>query len=335
MRCMPVLRDIDGFAPINAIILKDREDLRLHIGPFTLHAFAVSPNLTMSWYYPSSSPWHIPMAQPRLTSHERLMAWINHTSTGSLADSWERIERLPFSDAELDSATERALELYTKWLAEDIRRLWPLLGSGRTGQAALEVLQDASVALKGFAEDSGVERAYALAMIPRFSPNCIDNYFTQTQACSEMLSRTRSSRDPRTLLFDLIDERVTEHEFSEWDRVQAAVLNGSLPRAELLEALDWAVWRFSAILTSKLHDNFMASIKSTGESMSEDLQSRMSFHQEWCWKLSYLPHLAATLKTCENEHLFMGIKEMVGDRRAVNMGLIRYAMLSTVAQTGS
>lgn len=96
------------------------------------------------------------------------MAWINHTSTGSLADSWERIERLPFSDAELDSATERALELYTKWLAEDIRRLWPLLGSGRTGQAALEVLQDASVALKGFAEDSGVERAYALAMIPRF-----------------------------------------------------------------------------------------------------------------------------------------------------------------------
>lgn len=150
-----------------------------------------------------------------------------------------------------------------------------------------------------------------------------------------MLSRTRSSRDPRTLLFDLIDERVTEHEFSEWDRVQAAVLNGSLPRAELLEALDWAVWRFSAILTSKLHDNFMASIKSTGESMSEDLQSRMSFHQEWCWKLSYLPHLAATLKTCENEHLFMGIKEMVGDRRAVNMGLIRYAMLSTVAQTGS
>ena len=129
------------------------------------------------------------------------------------------------------------------------------------------------------------------------------------------------------MLFDLIDERVTEHELSEWDRVQTAVLNGSLSRNELLEALDWAVWRFSAILTSKLHDNFMASINSS-RLMAGDDQSRMSFHQEWCWKLSYLPHLAANLKTCENEHLFMGIRELVGDRRAVNMGLIRYAMPS-------
>ena len=145
-----------------------------------------------------------------------------------------------------------------------------------------------------------------------------------------MFSQTWPLQDPRTLLFDLIDERVTEHEHSEWDRVQAAVLNGNLPRTELLEALDWAVWRFSAILTSKLHDNFMASIKNTGEVTSEDFNSRMSFHKEWCWKLSYLPHLAATLKTCENEHLFMGIREMVGDRRAVNMGLIRFA----VAQSG-
>jgi hypothetical protein len=140
-------------------------------------------------------------------------------------------------------------------------------------------------------------------------------------------------RDPRTLLFDLIDERVTEHEHSEWDRVQTAVLNGSLSKNELLEALDWAVWRFSAILTSKLHDNFMASIN-TGRLMAGDDRSRMSFHQEWCWKLSYLPHLAATLKTCENEHLFMGIRELVGDRRAVNMGLIRYSIPALGAQTG-
>lgn len=140
-------------------------------------------------------------------------------------------------------------------------------------------------------------------------------------------------RDPRTLLFDLIDERVTEHEHSEWDRVQAAVLNGSLSRPELLEALDWATWRFSAVLTSKLHDNFMASIN-TGRLMAGDDQSRMIFHQEWCWKLSYLPHLVATLKKCENEHLFMGIREMVGDRRAVNMDLVRYSIPALGSQTG-
>jgi hypothetical protein len=148
-----------------------------------------------------------------------------------------------------------------------------------------------------------------------------------------MFSQTWTIRDPRTLLFDLIDERVTEHEHSEWDRVQTAVLNSSLSRNELLQALDWAVWRFSTILTSKLHDNFMASIN-TGGFMAGDYQSRMSFHQEWCWKLSYLPHLAATLKTCGNEHLFMGIRELVGDRRAVNMGLIRHSMPSLGAQTG-
>jgi len=141
-------------------------------------------------------------------------------------------------------------------------------------------------------------------------------------------------RDPRTLLFDLIDERITSHEHCEWDRVQAAVLDGSLTKAELLEALDWATWRFCAILTSKLHDNFMASIKNTGDQTTGESESRMSFHQEWCWKLSYLPHLVATLKTCEDEVLFMGVRELVGDRRAVNMGLIRYSIPSSGKQTG-
>ena len=140
-------------------------------------------------------------------------------------------------------------------------------------------------------------------------------------------------RDPRTLLFDLIDERVMEYEHFEWDRIQTAVLDGTLTRTELLEALDWAVWRFSAILTGKLHDNFMASIKIMDESTTENFESRMSFHQEWCWKLLHLPHLAATLKMCDNEHVFMSIKELVGDRRAVTMGLVRYVLPSRSAQT--
>ena len=141
-------------------------------------------------------------------------------------------------------------------------------------------------------------------------------------------------RDPRTLLYDLIDERVTEHEHFEWDRVHASIQEGRLPMIELLEAIDWAVWRYSAIITSKLHDNFMALIKSSNESSLEDFQSRTSFHQEWCWKLLQLPHLVATLKACENEHLFLGIRDLVGDRRAVNMGLIRYVVPSLDAQAG-
>lgn len=140
--------------------------------------------------------------------------------------------------------------------------------------------------------------------------------------------------DPRTLLFDLIDEQAMEHEHSGWNHIQAAVLDGSLTRIELLEALEWVVWRFSALLTSKLHDNFMASLKITGDMMAGDLQSRMSFHQEWCWKLLHLPDLVATLKTCENEHLFMGIRELVGDRREVNLGLVRCVVPSMGARVG-
>ena len=94
------------------------------------------------------------------------------------------------------------------------------------------------------------------------------------------------------------------------------------------------MWRFSALLTSKLHDNFMASLKITGDMMAGDLQSRMSFHQEWCWKLLHLPDLVATLKTCDNEHLFMGIRELVGDRREVNLGLVRCVVPSMGARVG-
>lgn len=108
------------------------------------------------------------MAQPRLTPHERLMAWISRTTTSSLADTWQRIERLPFSDAELESGMERALELYTRWLAEDIRRLWPLLDGSHLGREAMKLLQDVGLDLKGFAEDRGERHAHALTMIPRF-----------------------------------------------------------------------------------------------------------------------------------------------------------------------
>lgn len=149
-----------------------------------------------------------------------------------------------------------------------------------------------------------------------------------------MMSLTWTMRDPRTLLYDLIDERCTQHEHSEWTRAHAAVLDGSLPRNELLEALDWAVWRFSSILTSKLHDNFMANLKSV-HLTTGNLQSCTSFHHEWAWKLFHLPSLVATLKALTNENLLLGIEEMVGDRRAVNMGLIRYVIVSSDRRNNS
>ena len=99
------------------------------------------------------------------------MDWINHTSTNHThGDNWEDIESLRFTANDLESAMERALELYTRWLAEDIRRLWPLLAiRGGVGQGALEVLQHTSVTLKGYAEDTaGAARADELIMIPRF-----------------------------------------------------------------------------------------------------------------------------------------------------------------------
>lgn len=122
----------------------------------------------MSWPYNRYQAWPTAMDQHLfLTPHQHLMAWINHTSAENANHGWEYIERLPFSDAELESAMNRALELYTKWLAEDTRRLWPLLRNIRVGQAALNILRDAGLNLKGYAEDSGLAGVGVLTIIPR------------------------------------------------------------------------------------------------------------------------------------------------------------------------
>jgi len=99
------------------------------------------------------------------------MNWINHTSSSHPhGDEWKDIERLRFTPNELESAMQRALELYTTWLAEDIRSLWPLLAlRSSVGQGALNVLRQEGLNLKGYAEDTGaVARADEMTMIPRF-----------------------------------------------------------------------------------------------------------------------------------------------------------------------
>jgi acyl-CoA synthetase (AMP-forming)/AMP-acid ligase II len=142
------------------------------------------------------------------------------------------------------------------------------------------------------------------------------------------------SQDFRTLLFDLIDDRYLEHEHAEWSRVRKAVTDGWISRTELLEALDWTVWRFSAVLTSKLHDNMMANLKSVEELITGPGQRWMSFHHEWAWMLLNLPDLVANIETLRNENLLLGIRELVGDKRAAKVGLIRFTEEFSKARNG-
>jgi hypothetical protein len=137
------------------------------------------------------------------------------------------------------------------------------------------------------------------------------------------MSTLSFSQDFRTLLFDLIDDRYLEHEQTQWSRVDEALKDGRIPRNELLEAPDWTVWRFSAVLTGKLHDNLMTNLQSVDKLITGPGQRWMSFHHEWTWILLKLPDLMANLKTLKNENLLLGIRELVGDRRAAKVGLIR------------
>jgi hypothetical protein len=138
-----------------------------------------------------------------------------------------------------------------------------------------------------------------------------------------MMSTMSFPQDFRTLLFDLIDDKYLEHEQAQWSRVDQAVKDGRISRKELLEALDWTVWRFSTVLTGKLHDNLMTNLQNVDKLITGPGERWMSFHHEWTWMLLNLPDLVANSKTLDNENLLMGIRELVGDRRAAKVGLIR------------
>jgi hypothetical protein len=138
------------------------------------------------------------------------------------------------------------------------------------------------------------------------------------------MSTMSFSQDFRTLLLELIDDKCLEHEQAQWSRVEKAVKDGRISRNELLEALDWTVWRFSAVLTGKLHDNLMTNLQSVDKLITGPGQRWMGFHHEWTWMLLNLPDLVANLKTLDNKNLLLGIRELVGDRRAAKVGLIRY-----------
>lgn len=84
--------------------------------------------------------------------YQVLINLINERFSTNSGSDWEDIRALRFSNEELDSATDYALNLYTQWLAEDLRVLWPLLGSTH-GQDAENSMRHASEWLDRIARD--------------------------------------------------------------------------------------------------------------------------------------------------------------------------------------
>ena len=84
--------------------------------------------------------------------YQVLINLINERFSTNSDSDWEDIRALRFSNEELDSATDYALNLYTQWLAEDLRVLWPLLG-GTHGQDAENAMRRASEWLDRIARD--------------------------------------------------------------------------------------------------------------------------------------------------------------------------------------
>jgi hypothetical protein len=105
--------------------------------------------------------------QPQdLRSPQRqLLDWIDEVPNSTSEKRFERIKTLRFRPEELDSATDHAFRLYTKWYAEDLRRLWSLFES-KSGPEALEALRQANQAFWNLALDRQT-RAHAFVLIPR------------------------------------------------------------------------------------------------------------------------------------------------------------------------
>ena len=98
--------------------------------------------------------------------YQRLINLINERFTNNSDADWEDIRALRFSNEELELATDHALNLYTQWLSEDLRVLWPLLG-GTHGQDAENAIRHASVWLDRIARDRHRARDNVNAILVR------------------------------------------------------------------------------------------------------------------------------------------------------------------------
>lgn len=126
------------------------------------------------------------------------------------------------------------------------------------------------------------------------------------------------------LLLKLINANIqTAHEPVEWDQLFRAVMAGSNVRDCLLEGLNLAAWKFSKALTHKLHVNFISHVRFVDVLATAGPLDWSLFHQNWTSRYTYLPINMAMLRTCDNLDVLNGIKELVGDRRAVMANLVR------------
>ena len=85
------------------------------------------------YHYPFQTPWPTAMdqlrriQQPTLSpQYQQLIDLVNRRFNSNTDSEWEDIRSLSFSPEELESAIDYALNLYTQWLSEDLRVLWPL-----------------------------------------------------------------------------------------------------------------------------------------------------------------------------------------------------------------
>lgn len=109
----------------------------------------MSHNPAMPWPYHSYQTWPSAVDPFRRTQrpapspqYQQLISLINERTHRNTEANWDHIRTLQFTPDEIESATDYTVNLYTRWLAEDFRVLWPLLG-GRMGRDALQALLNA------------------------------------------------------------------------------------------------------------------------------------------------------------------------------------------------
>lgn len=128
----------------------------------------------MPWPYHSYQTWPTAMDPLRRKSHQpaprpqyqQLINLINERITPNTDANWDHIRTLQFTPEELESATDYTVNLYTQWLAEDFRVLWPLLG-GRMGRDALQALLNAGDDFGRLARDREAATSNVFAVLTR------------------------------------------------------------------------------------------------------------------------------------------------------------------------
>ena len=155
----------------------------------------------------------------------------------------------------------------------------------------------------------------------------------------EMAREWTTSRPPGPceLIHSLIyaSQWNTHEEPALWNKTYTSVINGRLSRNDLLQALDLAALKFSAVVSAELHRNITANLYCADGLAIGDVAPCWTFHQEWSWRFACLPHFVAVLRSGGNVGLFLGVRELVEGRRAVAVGLVKTGVVGGVMEEWS